>query len=663
MSKISRKSFLKIAAAAAMGGVTAGALSACNGADSAAASSAASGGAIYTPGTYTGTAQGIGEVKVTMTFSESAITEVVVDASNETADIGGAAVPTLQEALMEAQSAEIDGVAGATVTANAVKAAAASCIEQAMGVAQETPAETEETDDGDDWLGEEPEIASVSEEQDFDVVIIGAGLSGVCAARAAAEEGAKVALVEKSSSFNCRSGEYALLNGSLNKRWGRENIVDEDVVVDRLMRECTYRNKRAILKKWASHGHEAIDWFIEACPDMTICDTTRQAVTQEQFDKGILVPLAWPQPEHYDYHNEEFPTFPTSMEFRSSRSDQQGFVVEANLNKAIEAGAETFFGCFGTKLLQDADGRVTGIIIRDANDGSRYIQLNAAKGVILATGDNSGDEKIMKHFAPEIVEKKIANMGAMGMLGVDVEGKTVETGDGLRMGMEIGADLYGQGGTIDFCGTTGNATNNTIPTMPCIIVNKAGQRFVCEDATYAYQYRAIFQQEKQLGGKTYMVFGQEALSDPGAIWTAETVADAVAAGTLLSADTLEELAAAMDCDAANLAASVASWNEMVSATGEDRVFGRRTGLNTITGPFYAMMNVPCNLGSIVGLRINANCQVLDVNGQPISRLYAGGMNAGGWIGPYYPGSGTAIIGTQYHGKVCGEQVAALTAWC
>ena len=71
-----------------------------------------------------------------------------------------------------------------------------------------------------------------------------------------------------------------------------------------------------------------------------------------------------------------------------------------NLNKAIEAGAETFFGCFGTKLLQSDDGRVTGIIIRDANDGSRYIQLNARMGVILATGDNSGDEKIMKHFAP-----------------------------------------------------------------------------------------------------------------------------------------------------------------------------------------------------------------------------------------------------------------------
>ena len=309
MEKISRKGFLKVAAAAAMSGVTAGALAACNSASSSGTAASASGDAVYTPGTYTGTATGIGEVKVTMTFSETAITDVVIDASNETESIGGVAAPTLQDAIMAAQNAEIDNVSGATVTTNAVKKAAASCIEQAMGVASEEPAADTAGDTGDDWLGEEPDVQA-SETQDFDVVIIGAGLSGVCAARAAAEEGAKVAIVEKSSSFNCRSGEYALLNGSLNKRWGRENIVDEDVVVDRLMRECTYRNKRSILKKWASHAHEVMDWFIEAYPELTICDSTREAVTQEQFDKGILVPLAWPQPEHYDYRNEEFPHLP-----------------------------------------------------------------------------------------------------------------------------------------------------------------------------------------------------------------------------------------------------------------------------------------------------------------------------------------------------------------
>ena len=85
---------------------------------------------------------------------------------------------------------------------------------------------------------------------------------------------------------------------------------------------------------------------VHAYPELTICDSTREAVTQEQFDKGILVPLAWPQPEHYDYRNEEFPHLPFQHGFRSSRKDQQGFIVEANLNKAVENGAQTFFGCF-----------------------------------------------------------------------------------------------------------------------------------------------------------------------------------------------------------------------------------------------------------------------------------------------------------------------------
>ena len=142
MNKISRKGFLKIAAAAAMSGVTAGALAACNAASgstsTAASGSAAASGATgtYIPGTYEGTAEGISStVKVTMTFSDSAVTDVVVDTSGETASFGAAAADELRQQLLDAGSAEIDGVSGSTVTSEAVMKAAKSCFAQAKGEA------------------------------------------------------------------------------------------------------------------------------------------------------------------------------------------------------------------------------------------------------------------------------------------------------------------------------------------------------------------------------------------------------------------------------------------------------------------------------------------------------------------------------------------------
>ena len=128
MKKITRKGFLKLAAAAAMSGVTAGTLSACESASSTAASSAASSAAEggYTAGTYTAVAQGInGDVTVTMTFDASSITEVVIDASGETESLGGVAAEQLTADILAAQSSEVDTVSGATITSNAIKEAAA----------------------------------------------------------------------------------------------------------------------------------------------------------------------------------------------------------------------------------------------------------------------------------------------------------------------------------------------------------------------------------------------------------------------------------------------------------------------------------------------------------------------------------------------------------
>ena len=182
MNKISRKGFLKIAAAAAMSGVTAGALAACNAASSSTAAPAASGAAgTYIPGTYEGTAEGISStVKVTMTFSDSAVTDVVVDTSGETASYGAAAAEELKNQLLNAGSDEIDGVSGSTITSDAVKKAAKSCFAQAKGEATVTSVQLP-TGDETDWLGKEPDIdeAAITETVDTDILIVGAGNGGM----------------------------------------------------------------------------------------------------------------------------------------------------------------------------------------------------------------------------------------------------------------------------------------------------------------------------------------------------------------------------------------------------------------------------------------------------------------------------------------------------
>ena len=253
MKKISRKGFLKVAAAAAMSGVTASALAACN-AGSSSSTAASTGEAIYTPGTYTGTATGIGEVKVTMTFSETAITDVVIDASNETESIGGVAAPTLKDALMAAQSTEIDNISGATITTNAVKKAAASCIEQAMGV-HTAGGDTAASSSDEDWLGTEPEIdeSKVAKTVDVDVAVVGCGIAGVAACRSVAEDGGLVAAFEKADGPQCRSGEYAVINGKVQAKWGRDTWTREQIddIIDSHMVESTYRCKRSIMSKWA----------------------------------------------------------------------------------------------------------------------------------------------------------------------------------------------------------------------------------------------------------------------------------------------------------------------------------------------------------------------------------------------------------------------------
>ena len=684
MEKISRKGFLKVAAAAAMSGVTAGALSACKSASSTAASSTASGGAIYTPGTYTGTAQGIGEVKVTMTFSESAITEVVVDASNETADIGGAAVPTLQEALMEAQNAEIDNISGTTITTNAVKKAAASCIEQAMGVQADTEAETAAADSENDWLGEEPEIdeSKVTQTVDVDVAVVGCGVAGVAAVRSIAEDGGKVAAFEKGDGPQCRSGEYAVINGNVQAKWGRNTWTREqiDEIIDSHMVESTYRCKRAIMSKWAHNIGETFDWWVEANPDLYYAETTRSAIPDENAN-NFLIPIFYPLPERYDWTQERFPCYPTSVEFLPNQS----VTVNANMQKAVDTGnVDTFYGCFVEKLIME-DGRCVGLYARDAATGE-YIKCNATKGVILSTGDYSQNTKMLKHFCPEVIENNITCM----FTNVDVEGNFTNQGDGIQLGMWAGAQVQqshapmihhmGGGAALDGVGVMGNAG--------FLNLDWNGKRFMNEDLPGQQIENQI---ELQKNRESWQIFDSNwpeqlpymPAAHGGACYYEDYASKedgpknnetyrnykspyqleaAVADGRVIKADTLEELVAKIypDDTAAQQTAleSIQRYNQLAK-DGYDEDFhkpaSRMWALEN--GPFYAdKFTTALLLVCIGGLESDENCHTFDADRNVIPGLYVAGNVQGNRFATEYPIGlkGVSHSMAMYYGYVAGK---------
>lgn len=682
MKKISRKGFLKVAAAAAMSGVTASALAACN-AGSSSSTAASTGEAIYTPGTYTGTAAGIGEVKVTMTFSETAITDVVIDASNETESIGGVAAPTLKDALMAAQSTEIDNISGATITTNAVKKAAASCIEQAMGV-HTAGGDTAASSSDEDWLGTEPEIdeSKVAKTVDVDVAVVGCGIAGVAACRSVAEDGGLVAAFEKADGPQCRSGEYAVINGKVQAKWGRDTWTREQIddIIDSHMVESTYRCKRSIMSKWAHNIGETFDWWVEANPDLYYAETTRSAIPDESAD-NFIIPIFYPLPEHYDWKQERFPCYPTSVEFKPD----QHVTVEANMQKAIDTGnVQTFYGCFVEKLIME-NGRCVGLYARDAATGE-YIKCNVSKGVILSTGDYSQNTRMLKHFCPEVIENNIQCL----FTNVDVEGNFTNQGDGIQLGMWAGAQvqqshapmIHHMGGGADLAGVgvMGNAG--------FLNLDLNGKRFMNEDLPGQQLENQI---ELQKNRESWQIFDSNwpeqlpymPAAHGGACYYEDYASEdegpknnttyrnykspyqleaAVADGRAVKADTLEELVAKIypDDTAAQQTAldSIQRYNELAKA-GYDEDFHKPASRMWAVenGPFYAdKFTTALLLVCIGGLESDEDCHTFDADRNVIPGLYVAGNIQGNRFATEYPIGlkGVSHSMAMYYGYVAGK---------
>lgn len=649
MNKISRKGFLKIAAAAAMSGVTAGALAACNAASSSTAASAGAAGT-YTPGTYTGTAEGISStVKVTMTFSDSAVTDVVVDTSGETASFGAAAADELREQLLAAGSAEIDGVSGSTITSDAVKKAAKSCFAQAKGEAVVSSVQLP-TGDETDWLGKEPDIdeAAITETVDTDILIVGAGNGGMFAAAYAAANGLNFRVIEQNANVQDTRHWYGAIDTAAAKAAG-EKPADRAKLLSEISRYASGKCDQRVVKTWINESAAMHDFMRSILEDKYgwVCD----------FTSGSEA--AWPA-ENAE-HNTDY-LFPVQEHnYMASESASGTPRNELLLQYIQELGYDVDFKTSLAKLEKNSEGRITGIIAQSTED-DHFIRYNANKGVLLACGGFPGNPYMMEQLDPLGTSVTTACSYSPATKGYGIRAAVWA---GANLDKEAAPMLFDRGivapgvdaGYVDsesvFGGKAfpGTVSQYNTGTQPFLKVNRNGERFANESCPYndivyaaAHQPGRVYAQIHDANFaediERFHTIGCSAMSRNMPQMVTSSMEKHIEAGLMFKCDTLDELADKMGFTGAakdTFLATVERYNELYDKQN-DEDFGKPAyRLSAIrTAPFYGCWLGASLLTTEQGIAINEKGQALDTNNQPMEGLYITGDMSGSFFANNYP---------------------------
>ena len=676
MNKISRKGFIKIAAAAAMSGVTAGALAACNAASGSASASTSGAAGQYIPGTYEGTAEGISStVKVTMTFSDSAVTDVVVDTSGETASFGAAAADELREQLLAAGSAEIDGVSGSTITSDAVMKAAKSCYAQAKGEAVVSSVQLP-TGDANDWLGKEPDIdeTAITETVDTDILIVGAGNGGMFAAAYAAANGLNFRVIEQNANVQDTRHWYGAVDSAAAKEAG-EPATDKAKLLSEISRYASGKCDQRVVKTWINESAAMHDFMRSILEDKYgwVCD----------FTSGSEA--AWPA-ENAE-HNTDYLYPVQEHNYMASESASGTPRNELLLQYIQELGYDVDFKTSLAKLEKNSDGRITGIIAQSTED-DHFIRYNANDGVLLACGGFPGNPYMMEQLDP---------------LGTSVTTacsySPADKGYGIRAAVWAGANLdkeaapmlFDRGivapgvdaGYVDsdsaFGGKAfpGKIRQYNPGTQPFLKVNRNGERFANESCPYndivyaaAHQPGRVYAQICDANiledAKRFHTIGCSAQTrNGGEKYIQGKMDEAIEAGALFKCDTLDELADKMGFTGAakdTFLATVERYNELYDKQN-DEDFGKPAyRLSAIrTAPFYGCWLGASLLTTEQGIAINEKGQALDTNNQPMEGLYVTGDMSGSFFANNYPClmAGVAMGRTLTYAMKAVKQMAGL----
>lgn len=503
-----------------------------------------------------------------------------------------------------------------------------------------------------------------------DVVIVGCGLAGLCAARSAAEAGASVIVIEKSTSYNYRSGQYGICGSTLQKERGMD--FDGNAAVADLMKEMGYRPDQRLWNYWRDKSGEAFDWLLEPAGDNV--DVIDMYAKSYDSSKITICTVHWPKPEAYDPAEEFSPTYPAAT---LTFIPDQGDILALTYQKCVELGVVFRFSTWAKQLIRTyPSGRVEGAVVQDLE--GTYFKVLANKGVIMAAGDYGSNEDMVKHFCG-------GRTWSTMFTSTDAKGAVTNIGEGQAMGAWIGAKIE-DGPHAPMTHTLGGA----LGVDPYLLLNTNGQRFCNEDVAGQQISSQLYRQPDDYGWSIFddnypdqvelmpcshgsvnhILPAEDVPSLSGAVMTigrsAITSREAVTR-SCTTADTIEELAAKLYKDETaqqNMIAAVKRYNEL-AAKGHDDDFGKTAKrlFPIEKAPFYAtQISAGSMLVCLGGLSVDPEtlCCV-DEDLIPIQGLYAVGNNMGGRIVQDYP---VTIAGASHgtcltFGYIVGRKVAEL----
>ena len=597
-------------------------------------------------GDFTGTAKGFGgDVSVTLTLTDGAITGCTAEGKDETEGVGSQAIAKMPGEIAESGSIAVDGVSGATITSTAIKEAAAAAL-TAAGL------------NPDDYkTAVENNAAAEDSTVDADVVVVGAGGAGMTAAITAAAEGKSVVILESQSMVG---GNSVRATGGMNAGktvYQDENEFGESAGVEKTLKTAAEKYAdnetitalaKTVSEQWAAYQANPTGYFDSV--ELMELDTMigGKGINDPELVETLCANSAdaidWLDEHGITLHNvSSFGGASVKRIHRPVNAEGKTVSVGSYMIPLLEencekAGVKMMLDTTATEILTDANGAAVGVKATGAS--GETVTVNA-KAVVLATGGFGANLDMVVKYKPEL--KGFMTTNAPGIQG-----------QGIEMAQAIGAatvdmDQIQIHPTVE--ANTAALITEGLRGDGAILINEEGQRFIDEVGTRDVVSAAEI---AQTGSYSWLVVDQ-AMADASSV-----IQGYIKKGYTVTGATYEELGKAMGVDAAAFAETMEKWNGYVEAKN-DPDFGRTSFANPLnTAPYYAVKVTAGVHHTMGGLKINANTEVLNEKGEVIPGLFAAGEVTGGVHGANRLG-GNAVADFTVFGRIAGAAASDYAA--